>query len=294
MDLDFLLQSIMMWFANPTLMLMKWAVVIYNALIKHAANLLLQSPSDWSAEGWNAVSLVYDNFKIVGSACVVIFYLYGFCMETIDAKQEMQLFDIIKSYLKICIAEFFVEKGYDLISKVFLLVPALIGKFSPNATELKTDIPDEITKMLMTSKDYDIGAGDLIVLFIIAIIFFVVLAVTGAIIAYQAYVRFFRIMVLIPYGALANSTIAGSRGMMQVAGAYWKYALATILEAVTMLVSLYLFGTILGGGEVSLFAESESNSLYIVEWMIQTIFLSLVCVGVTQGAEKITQKALGL
>lgn len=294
MDLNFLLESIMMYFSAPALMLMKWAMVIYNALIRHASSLLSQSPADWDSTGWNAVSQLYDNFKIVGSACVVIFYLYGFCMETIDAKQEMQFFDIIKTYLKLCLAEYFVSKGYDLISKLFYLVPALVGTYSPSATKLKTDIPADITKMMMAPKDYNIGAGELLAMYIIAIIFFIVIVIAGAIVAYQAYVRFFRIMVLIPYGALANSTIAGSREMRQTAGAFWKFAIATILEAVTMLVSLYLFSSILGGGEVTLFPKTDSNSLYIIEWMVQTIFLALVCVGIIQGAERLTQRALGL
>ena len=100
-------------------------------------------------------------------------------------------------------------------------------------------------------------------------------------------------MLLVPYGSLANSTIAGNHMLNRSAESFWKYALATILEAVTMYFSMALAAAVLSSGTLGL-KDGWSGAFYVLGWILESSFVSMLTLGLVKGSEMVTQKALGL
>ena len=132
-----------------------------------------------------------------------------------------------------------------------------------------------------------------ILIYIMAVVFLLVVTGCGMMILYEAYQRFFKIMMLIPYGTLANSTIAGNHMLNRSAEAFWKYALSTILEAVTMYLAMALSAAVLSSGTLGL-TEGTSGVFFIFAWILESSFICMLTLGLVKGADMVTQKALGL
>lgn len=137
------------------------------------------------------------------------------------------------------------------------------------------------------------GLMTVALLFITAFVFMLVEMGCGAMILFEAYQRFFKIMLLVPYGSLANSTIAGNHMLNRSAESFWKYALATILEAVTMYFSMALAAAVLSSGTLGL-KDGWSGAFYVLGWILESSFVSMLTLGLVKGSEMVTQKALGL
>lgn len=265
----------------------------YNVLTGMAVELLGQSPASWNADGWRLVETVNSVFIGIGSALVVIFFLIGFCSDSLDIRQDFRIENILRMFIKLSLAEFFVGNSLKLIKNFFSLATGIISKLSGKSTTCQFSIPDKVNAILKNPTDNDIGFMALMMLFLMSVIFLFIICGCGILILYLAYIRFFKIMMLIPYGSLANSTIAGNHMLSHSAVSFWKFTLGTIMEAVTMYLALILSAVILNGGIVNL-AGDAAGALYITGWMMQSILICLVTVGSVKGASSLTQRALGL
>ena len=132
-----------------------------------------------------------------------------------------------------------------------------------------------------------------ILIYIMAVVFLLVITGCGMMILYEAYQRFFKIMMLVPYGTLANSTLAGNHTLNRTAEAFWKFALATILEAVTMYLAMALSAAVLSSGSLGL-TDGTSGAFYVIAWILESSFVCMLTLGLVKGSEMVTQKALGL
>ena len=62
------------------------------------------------------------------------------------------------------------------------------------------------------------------------------------------YVRFLKILVIVPFGSVASSTLSGNRMVSHTAVSYFKYFLSVVLEAVTIALSIIVSNAILSYG----------------------------------------------
>lgn len=264
---------------------------IYNSLAKHAVELLSKSPDSFSGEGMSYItSLANGSFLVLGTSLVAIFFLIGFFSESIDIKNEMRLETLLKGLIKFSVAEYFVVNALSISKKLFAFVGALVG----SNTTVTFSLPPELSMSLTEPVENGVNFGGALGSLFLGLLSTVVLIVCGLILCYSAYTRFFRIMVMLPYGVLANSTLAGNRTLRHTAVSYWKHMLGAILEAVTMIIAIGLSAKMFSGG-LSLFsAAGVSNSVYITYLMIEMIFCPLITVGIVKGAGQLTNKALGL
>lgn len=269
----------------------------YNLLVGMAAGLLGQDPAAWSSQGWSFVKSVNTVFAGAGATLVVIFFLIGFCSDSLDIRQDFRLENLLRMFIKISVAEYFVANTLKLVKAFFGFGTGFIGAITKTGTSFDYKVADQVGAILNDPQGHGItGLGNvllLIVVLIIALVMLLIVCGCGMLILYEAFIRFFKIMMLVPYGALANSTLAGSHTISQSAVSFWKYALGTILEAVTMYIALVLSAVILKSGTVNL-AQDAEGIFYILGWMVQSIFICMVTVGSVKSAGTLTQRVLGL
>lgn len=270
---------------------------VYNNLVGIAAGMLGQDPSTWNSAGWAFVKNVNNIFLGIGGVLVAIFFLIGFCADSVDIKQDFRLENILRMFIKLSIAEYFVVNSLTLVQTLFGLATGIIGKIQGKGITFEYSVPKEVTDILNDPLNHDITGGTgalmLVVLLIVEIIFLLITIGCGAMILLEAYQRFFKILMLAPYGTLANSTMAGNHMLGHSAESFWKYALCTILDAVTMYMALALSAAVISSGSLGLTAN-QTGVMYVFAWMLESSFVCMLTLGMVKGAEMVTQKALGV
>ena len=276
---------------------LSFALSMYNKFAQMATGMLGQDPAAFNSAGWNIVTNVNNVFLIIGAALVVIFFLMGFCSESLDIRQDFRIENILRMFIKLSIAEFFVINSMKIVRMLFALPTRIIEKLSGNSLTVNASVPQSIQAIandpVRNGMSGWIGLLMVILIYIMAVVFLIVVTGCGMMILYEAYQRFFKIMMLIPYGTLANSTIAGNHMLNRSAEAFWKYALSTILEAVTMYLAMALSAAVLSSGSLGL-TEGTSGVFFIFAWILESSFICMLTLGLVKGADMVTQKALGL
>ena len=278
-------------------LLLELGLSFYNNLVGMAAGMLGQDPAAWSSAGWAFTKNVNSIFLAIGGVLTVIFFLMGFCADSMDIRQDFRVENILRMFLKLSVAEFFVINSLTLVRELFALSTGVISKISGQGLTFAYQIPDEVYKLLNSPTENGMTGGSdallLVVSILLALIFMLIAVGCGGFILYEAFQRFFKILLLVPYGTLANSTIAGNHMLAHSAEAFWKYAIATILEAVTMYMALALCAMIISSGSLQLVGQ-QTGTLYVVGWMLEMCLICWLTLGLVKGSETITQKALGL
>lgn len=100
-------------------------------------------------------------------------------------------------------------------------------------------------------------------------------------------------MVIVPFGAIASSTLAGNRGIGNTFASFMKYFISVVLEAVTMALAILLCNAFISSGLPAFtgdYADWAKTLIYLGE---MTFTVSLT-VGTVKGAQNLTSRALGL
>lgn len=263
----------------------------YNMFVKGAYGLLTTHPDAWmGGSGWNVAKTANGIFVGIGSSLVAVFFLISFFAESVEPKNDMRMENVLRMLFKLCVAEWLVSNSMELAAGLFGLVDA----FSGGVGSL------EITYMELQEKVNGINSfGMGLILCGCSFIFMIGLIASGVMIFYAAFIRFFKVLCLVPYGAIANATIMGGFEVRKTAASYWRYVFSVVLEAVTMLLALKLCAVLCSGSSsIELFSsltnEGLENTTYVFGYMLQSLFLALACVGSVRGASSLTQRALGL
>ena len=69
---------------------------------------------------WAVIEGIEPIFVAVGSSLVVLFFVIGFCSESIDVKDEMRFESILRMLIRLGLAEWFVANNVTIM-KAFLL-----------------------------------------------------------------------------------------------------------------------------------------------------------------------------
>lgn len=107
------------------------------------------------------------------------------------------------------------------------------------------------------------------------------------------YVRFLKILVIVPFGSVASSTLSGNRMVSHTAVSYFKYFLSVVLEAVTIALSIIVSNAILSYGIFDISGRGIGWTGSIL-YLLEMCFISALTVGSVKGAQQLTQKVLGL
>ena len=260
----------------------------WNNQISLVFALLGQSPVSYKSGGpWGVIQNLEPIFVGVGSSLVVLFFVIGFCSESVDVKEDMRFEVILRMLMRIGIAEWLVANNVTIMKAFFTSAGNLVKLVGAGEmAELTIDSGQaEIIKNL--------GFGSSLVMLILASILSIVIIVCGFFLIYTVYFRFLKILILVPFGAIAFSTVSGNRMVSHTAVSYAKYFLSIVFEAVTMALAIVVCNALISAGLPSFtgeYADWTQTLIYLCE-MTFTIALT---VGTVKGAQNLTSRALGL
>lgn len=268
--------------------LLKTVVAFWNDKIALVFELLGQSPTEFKGGGpWRVISDIEPVFVGVGSSLVVLFFVIGFCSESIDVKEEIRFETVLRMLMRLGIAEWLVANNVTIMKAFFQSVGALVGLITNSGTT-KLKIPQEQQDIIE-----GLGFGESLLMMILAVIIALVIIFCGFMIVYTVYFRFLKILVIVPFGAIAFSTTSGNRMVSHTAVTYAKHFLAVLLEAVTMTLAIIVCNAFLNAG-LPTFTSDYADWTKALMYMCELTFSVAMTVGSVKGAQSLTSKMLGL
>ena len=107
------------------------------------------------------------------------------------------------------------------------------------------------------------------------------------------YFRFLKILIIVPLGAIACSTMAGNRMVSHTMSTYCKYFLSCVFEAVTMALAIVVCNAFINAG-LPAFTGSYADWAQTLIYLCEMTFTIAMTVGSVKGAQTLTSKAFGL
>jgi hypothetical protein len=260
----------------------------WNNQISLVFALLGESPVNFKGGGpWAVISGIEPIFVAVGSSLVVLFFVIGFCSESVDIREEMRFEVILRMLIRLGLAEWFVANNVSIMKAIFTSVGNLVGLLSAgNTVELK--IAEEQAEIIE-----NLGFGESLIMLIITALLSIMIIICGFFLIYTVYFRFLKLLIIVPLGSIAYSTMGGNRMVANTAVTYSKYFLSVVLEAVVMALAILVCNALVNSGLPSFtgdYADWAQTLIYLCE-MTFTIALT---VGTVKGAQGLISKALGL
>ena len=268
--------------------LIEVVIAFWNDKINMVFSLLGQSPVDFKGgDPWSVVEQIEPIFVGVGSSLVVLFFVIGFCSESVDVKEDMRFEVILRMLLRVGIAEWLVANNVTIMKAFFTSAGALVGLLTENkATEMSISTEQaEVIKNL--------GFGASLIMMVLTVVIALVIIVCGFMLLYTVYFRFLKIMVLVPMGAIAFSTVGGNRMVSNTAVSYAKYFLSIVFEAVTMALAIIMCNAFINAG-LPEFTSSYADWTQVLIYLCELTFAVALTVGSVKGAQNLTSRALGL
>lgn len=291
---SFLMQTWMIPYVNSC---KNFGDSVFSGFVDRAIQVLRQSPEEWNPDAWafimQKVNVVFVAF---GCQLVVLFFLMGFLQDSVDARRDVRIETIIKALFKILVAEYLVTNSINIVTGLFSFIGDLTGGYAGGTYAMPAwavkDAAGETIEFNTALEN--MGGGYFLLTLIFALIYMIVMIGSGAMIVYTAYMRFFKVMVIVPYGAIASSTIAGNSAMSHTAMQFYKYVLGVVLEAVTVIVAIGVFSAVAGGTQFEFIQSAADADAAILLAFINRSLAALLLVGVVRGAGALTQRVLGL
>jgi hypothetical protein len=260
----------------------------WNNQIALVFSLLGQSPVAFKGGGaWAIIEGIEPIFVGVGSSLVVLFFVIGFCAESVDIKEEMRFEVILRMMMRVGIAEWLVVNNVTIMKAFFTSVGNLIGMMTNGSNPVLT----------INSAQADIISnlefGESLIMLILVVLLSIIIILCGFFLIYTVYFRFLKILVIVPLGAIAFSTLGGNRKVSHTAVTYAKYFLSVVLEAVTMALAIIVCNAFISAG-LPIFTGSYADWAQTLIYLSEMTFTIAMTVGSVKGAQNLTSRALGL
>ena len=274
---------------------------VWNTLIKIAFGYLEETPTSFANSApYDFINGINTFFVAVASPLTLLFFLWGFFNESVNIREEMTTFNIIKMLVRLLVANYFVVHSITLLNAFISLFTGLNSKvidFGTNGGfvifeqyKLSNNVEFEVT---------DLFAGNIFTL-IFSVAIFVVLVVCGVIIIYTVYSRYLMILFKMPFSCIAFSSLsAANHEFNGMAINYIKDFLATVAELVAIVIAIRLVGFVANNTMNTLITDlingfTVDGSIsgltdYICTMIIYCLMASLT-IGMAKGASAVTSK----
>lgn len=260
----------------------------WNNQVSLVFAMLGQSPVHFKGGGpWGVIEAVNPVFVAVGSSLVVLFFVIGFCSESVDIREEMRFEVIFRLLIKLVLAEWFVVNGVTIMKAFFATIGNLVNTLTAGSNTLLTinGTQAEIIRNL------DFGEG--LVMLILSVLLSVIILICGFFMVYNVYFRFLKLLVIVPIGSIALATMGGNREVSHTAVTYCKYFLSVCFEAVTMALAIVVCNAFINAG-LPAFTGSYEDWTQTLIYLCEMTFTIALTTGSVKGAQNLTSRALGL
>lgn len=273
---------------DQILALLEMVFGFWNNQISLVFSMLGQSPVNFKGGGpWAVIAGIEPIFVAVGSSLVVLFFVIGFCSESIDIREEMRFEVILRLLIRLGLAEWFVANNVTIMKAFFTSIGNLVNLLSAGSyTTLTIDSTQaDIIK--------DLGFGESLIMLILAALLSIIIIICGFFMIYTVYFRFLRLMIIVPLGALAFSTMGGNKTVSNTVTSYCKYFLSVTFEAVTMALAIIMCNAFVNAGLPN-FTGSYADWAQTLIYLCELTFSIALTVGTVKGAQSLTSKVFGL
>lgn len=273
---------------DKILALLEMVFGFWNNQVSLVFAMLGQSPVSFKGGGpWQVVESIEPIFVGVGSSLVVLFFVIGFCSESVDVREEMRFEVILRMLIRLGIAEWLVANNVTIMKAFFTTIGNLVNALSAG----------QYTTVSINSAQADIikglGFGESLIMLILAALLSVIVIICGFFMIYTVYFRFLKLMVIVPIGSIAFSTLAGNRNVAHTASSYAKHFLSVVFEAVTMALAIVICNAFISAG-LPAFTGNYADWAQTLIYLCEMTFTIALTVGSVKGAQSLTSKALGL
>ena len=270
------------------LSLLEMVFGFWNNQVSLVFAMLGQTPMNFKGGGpWDAIQRVKPVFVAVGCSLVVLFFVIGFCSESVDVREEMRFEVILRMLIRLVLAEWFVVNSITIMKAFFTSIGnwvMVIG--GGGVSELRIDSAQaDVIKNL--------GFGASLIMLILASLLSIIVIICGFFLIYTVYFRFLRLLVIVPMGAIAFSTMGGNRTVSNTMVTYCKYFLCVTFEAVTMALAILICNAFINAG-LPTFTGDYTDWAKTLIYLCEMTFAVALTVGSVKGAQNLTSKAFGL
>ena len=273
---------------DDILALLEMVFGFWNNQINLVFSMLGQSPVAFKGGSpWAIIEGIQPIFVAVGSSLVVLFFVIGFCSESVDIKEEMRFEVILRMLIRLALTEWFVANYVTIMKAFFTSIGNLVGLLSAGTT-VQMSIDSTQADIIR-----DLGFGESLVMLILTALLAIIIIICGFFIIYTVYFRFLKILIIVPMGALAFSTMGGNKAVSNTMVTYCKYFLATVLEAVTMALAIIVCNAFVSAGLPS-FTGGYASWAQTLIYLCEMTFTIAMTVGSVKGAQSLTSRMFGL
>ncbi len=234
--------SILTWCGKACVAVLDTGISIFKIFVQSAYTVLTTDldNADFSTF-WGAVGVIVDVFVQIAATLMVLLFLIGMANDALSNRHEMEIFSIVKDFLKLSIAVVLVEYSKKIVLGIFN-AGIVIAKYSFKVTtgsdiaDVNLSMNDSISAVIKSSV---VGLKGLF-LFVLFLIGTVILIGTGLMIALEVYQRLFKLFLLIPFSAISFSFFAIGNGTPgnEVFHGYVKNIFSTAIEAVVISICI--------------------------------------------------------
>ena len=174
-------------------------------------------------------------------------------------------------------------------------IMAAIEAKNAELSDLQTQLSQQEATIDSAQADVikELGFGESLVMLILTALLAIIIIICGFFIIYTVYFRFLKILIIVPLGAIACSTMAGNRMVSHTMSTYCKYFLSCVFEAVTMALAIVVCNAFINAGLPS-FTGSYADWAQTLIYLCEMTFTIAMTVGSVKGAQTLTSKAFGL
>lgn len=167
---------------DKILALLEMVFGFWNNQISLVFSMLGQSPVNFKGGGpWAIIEGIEPIFVAVGSSLVVLFFVIGFCSESVDVKEEMRFEAILRMLIRLGLAEWFVANNVTIMKAFFTSIGNLVNLMTAGTTvTLSIDSTQaDVIKNL--------GFGESLVMLILAALLSIIVIICGFFVIYTVY-----------------------------------------------------------------------------------------------------------
>lgn len=273
---------------DKILSLLQTVFALWNYQVSLVFAMLGESPVDFKGgDPWAVISRVEPVFVAVGSSLVVLFFVIGFCSESVDIREEMRFEVLLKMFIRLGLAEWFVANNVSVMKSFFQMAGNLVRSMS--AGRYRRLVIDSEQAAVIRG----LGFGESLIMLILATLLSAIVIICGFFMIYTVYFRFLKLLILVPIGAIAFSTMGGNRTVSHTAVTYCKYFLSVTFEAVTMALAIIVCNAFVSAG-LPEFTGGYADWAKTLIYLCEMTFAVAMTVGSVKGAQTLTGRAFGL
>lgn len=250
------------------------------------------TPEGFSSSAWSTTAVLFQTFRSVGAALLVLFFLLGWYHDIEDVRGSFRLDNVLRMGIRLSVAEGLFNATWTIATSLLSYSGQLAAGLARNVSSA-FDVSDTIDDAMAQATEPAAHMLTGILFLLLGLVGSVVIALFSAQLIMSVTKRFFKLYIAIPFGALAIPSIAGGDRYSSMAFGWMRTYTGYCFEIFVMMMALAIANELFGAG-ANLLAGTSGDSFIIVIGAMASIILPMSCaVAFCNQAETIVRQCLG-